>query len=272
FTSGRKFSTTTSAFFTMRLKAFTASGDFRLSVMLRLLRWRFWKSEPSRGPPSASPALGSGGNSILMTLAPQSASWRTQVGPERTRVRSSTVNRSSAVEAIGLEDLGREDLGRADLRGDGFARKGLVREGDLRDAMVGTLSRCLVLNGPTFPEMPANVHWSASCLRRVDVLRDALPDSLRGRIFCGKPEIHFLENAPGRTRLRSAADILYGAGQPGGGRRISAHMTTPAPIVPTSSQRFWRLLLALLIAGTATLAAAQEQQRPRGPQQAQRTE
>jgi hypothetical protein len=32
------------------------------------------------------------GASILMTLAPQSASWRTQVGPERTRVRSSTVN------------------------------------------------------------------------------------------------------------------------------------------------------------------------------------
>ena len=44
---------------------------------------------------------GSGGNSILMTLAPQSASWRTQVGPARTRVRSSTVNRSSAREALG---------------------------------------------------------------------------------------------------------------------------------------------------------------------------
>src|SRR5215471_7440319 len=131
FTSGRKFSTTTSAFFTMRLKAFTASGDLRLSVMLRLLRCRFWKSEPSRGPPSASPALGSGGSSILMTLAPQSASWRTQVGPERTRVRSSTVKRSSAVEAFG-----RDDFGRADLRGDGFARNDRVREGALRDAMV----------------------------------------------------------------------------------------------------------------------------------------
>src|SRR5262245_8447297 len=131
FTSGRKFSTTTSAFFTMRLKAATAAGDFRLSVMLRLLRWRFWKSEPSRGPPSWSPALGSGGSSILMTLAPQSASWRTQVGPDRTRVRSRTVNRSRAVEAFG-----REDLGRADFRGDSFARKELVSEGALLDAMI----------------------------------------------------------------------------------------------------------------------------------------
>src|SRR5215471_15793925 len=101
FTSGRKFSTTTSAFFTMRLNAAKASGALRLSVMLRLLRCRFWKSDPSRGPPSGSPPPGSGGNSILMTLAPQSASWRTQVGPARTRVRSSTVNRSSAREALG---------------------------------------------------------------------------------------------------------------------------------------------------------------------------
>ena len=40
-----------------------------------------------------------GGASILMTLAPQSASWRTQVGPERTRVRSSTVKRERACDA-----------------------------------------------------------------------------------------------------------------------------------------------------------------------------
>src|SRR5205809_455679 len=36
-----------------------------------------------------------------MTLAPQSASCRTQVGPERTRVRSSTVKRERACEARG---------------------------------------------------------------------------------------------------------------------------------------------------------------------------
>ncbi len=41
------------------------------------------------------------GVSILMTSAPQSASWRTQVGPERTRVRSSTVKRVRALEARG---------------------------------------------------------------------------------------------------------------------------------------------------------------------------
>src|SRR5262249_50338956 len=42
-----------------------------------------------------------GGVSILMTLAPQSASWRTQVGPDRTRVRSRTVKRERAEEALG---------------------------------------------------------------------------------------------------------------------------------------------------------------------------
>ena len=50
--------------------------------MLRLLRCRFWKSGPvarRRPAPRRSPAAS--GVSILMTLAPQSASWRTQVGP-----------------------------------------------------------------------------------------------------------------------------------------------------------------------------------------------
>ena len=83
FTLGRKFSTTTSAFLTIRLNAATPSGDLKFSVMLRLLRCRFWKSDRSRGPPIASSMPG--GASILMTLAPQSASWRTQVGPARTR-------------------------------------------------------------------------------------------------------------------------------------------------------------------------------------------
>src|SRR5262245_23109715 len=61
--------------------------------MLRLLRCMFWKSGPWRRSsmaPSFSP-----GSSILMTLAPQSASWRTAVGPERARVRSRTVKRAS---------------------------------------------------------------------------------------------------------------------------------------------------------------------------------
>src|SRR5690242_7987976 len=76
-------------------------GDFRSSVMLRLLRCRFWKSALLRGPPGPSPFSRCGGVSILMTLAPQSASWRTQVGPERTRVRSRTVKRERAWEALG---------------------------------------------------------------------------------------------------------------------------------------------------------------------------
>src|SRR3981189_968768 len=102
FTSGRKFSTTTSAFLTSRRNTASPSGAFRFSVMLRLLRCRFWKSEPSRGPPGGSPLSSCGGDSILVALAPQSASWRTQVGPERTRVRSRTVKRERAFEALGI--------------------------------------------------------------------------------------------------------------------------------------------------------------------------
>jgi len=37
--------------------------------------------------------------SILITSAPKSASWRTHVGPARTRERSRTRKRASAVEA-----------------------------------------------------------------------------------------------------------------------------------------------------------------------------
>src|SRR5262245_13734484 len=85
----------------MRWKVSSPAFSFKFSVMLRLLRCRFWKSGPSRGPPGASPGSAVGGISILMTLAPQSASWRTQVGPERTRVRSRTVKRASACEALG---------------------------------------------------------------------------------------------------------------------------------------------------------------------------
>src|SRR3954471_17678814 len=69
--------------------------------MARLLRCRFWKSEPWRGPPGCSPPASSSSASILMTLAPQSASCRTQVGLARTRVRSSTVKRDKACEARG---------------------------------------------------------------------------------------------------------------------------------------------------------------------------
>src|ERR1043165_2289384 len=106
FTSGRKFSTTTSALAAILLSTATPSGDLRFRVIARLLRCRFWKSEPSRGPPSPSPSLICAGISILMQFAPQSASWRTQVGPARTRVRSRTVKRLSAVEALGNDMQG----------------------------------------------------------------------------------------------------------------------------------------------------------------------
>src|SRR2546423_15196104 len=80
------------------MKIATPSFAFRLRVIERLLRCRFWKSGPSRGPPIVSlPTLG--GVSILITSAPKSASCRTQVGPARTRDRSRTRKRASAVEA-----------------------------------------------------------------------------------------------------------------------------------------------------------------------------
>src|SRR6266851_4162943 len=68
------------------------SGAFRSSVRLRLLRCRFWKSKPWREPTSVA---ASSGASTLSTSAPQSASWRTAVGPARARVRSITLKRAS---------------------------------------------------------------------------------------------------------------------------------------------------------------------------------
>src|SRR5712692_1691746 len=47
-TSGRKFSTTTSARAAILFSSATPSGALRSSVMLRLLRCRFMKSEPLR--------------------------------------------------------------------------------------------------------------------------------------------------------------------------------------------------------------------------------
>src|SRR5207302_10889585 len=93
--------TTTSACSTRRLNTSRPFGSFKLSVIARLLRCKFWKSEPCRAPPSCSLPASSSSASILTTLAPQSASCRTQVGPERTRVRSSTVKRDRACEARG---------------------------------------------------------------------------------------------------------------------------------------------------------------------------
>ena len=56
-------------------------------------------SGPSRGPPMLSFGSTPGGDSILITSAPKSANWRTQVGPARTRVRSRMRRRESAEEA-----------------------------------------------------------------------------------------------------------------------------------------------------------------------------
>ena len=67
--------------------------------MLRLLRLRFWKSEPLRPIEMSRPAPNI---STIRTSAPQSASWRTAVGPERTRVRSRTLKRASGRSVTAL--------------------------------------------------------------------------------------------------------------------------------------------------------------------------
>src|SRR6266446_6568470 len=79
----------TSAFSASFMKIAWPCGLLRLSVIAFLLRCRFWKSKPWRWPPMAS-VLPSEGGSILITCAPQSASWRTAVGPARCAVRSRT--------------------------------------------------------------------------------------------------------------------------------------------------------------------------------------
>src|SRR5207249_8145637 len=192
----------------MRLNAAKASGALRLSVMLRLLRCRFWKSDPSRGPPSGSPPPGSGGNSILMTLAPQSASWRTQVGPARTRVRSRTVKRWSAPEALG---------------------KGLAF-GSLRIVSFCCISCCIPLpGGRREPDIASSL---ACCARR------------RGFEQAGLYPLWSVQ--VGRCNIA----------------RLDALMATPPLILP-SLTKLSRTLVALSIAGTSTLAIAQE--RPRRP-------
>src|SRR6185503_6926863 len=105
-TSGRKFSTTTSAVFTSRRKTSLPSGSLRLSVIARLLRCRFCMSGPWRGPPMFSFGSVPGGDSILITSAPKSENWRTQLGPARTRDRSRMRKRLSADEAAmaGMEE------------------------------------------------------------------------------------------------------------------------------------------------------------------------
>src|SRR5471032_2528952 len=89
------FSMTTSAFSASCIRISRPSSVFRFSVMARLLRCRFWKSEPSRRPSISSGSPSPGGGSTRITSAPQSASVRTQEGPARASVRSITLNRDS---------------------------------------------------------------------------------------------------------------------------------------------------------------------------------
>src|SRR5260221_10795033 len=123
------------------MKIATPSFSFRLSVIERLLRCRSWKSGPSRGPPMVS-ASRLGGVSIFTTSAPKSASWRTQVGPARTRERSRTRKRASAVEAgtWGMGGRDRNDVHRIITCHPG--EKMPVREHDLREIRDAVAKLC----------------------------------------------------------------------------------------------------------------------------------
>src|SRR3972149_5524570 len=88
---------TTSARATSFFRISMPRGCLRSSVIARLFRWRFRKSNPIA---VESPSISSRA-STLMAAAPRSASWRTAVGPERARVRSMTVRRSSGSGIVG---------------------------------------------------------------------------------------------------------------------------------------------------------------------------
>src|SRR5258707_9561302 len=124
------------------MKIATPSLSLRFSVTERLLRCRFWKSGPWRVPPMVS-ASRLGGVSIFTTSAPKSASWRTQVGPARTRDRSRTRKRASAVEAgtWGMEMRGLRMKGTAMItfrRGDEMS----VRDHDLNEIREAVAKLC----------------------------------------------------------------------------------------------------------------------------------
>src|SRR5579862_2994405 len=81
-TPGRKFSTRTSACSHSRRNTACPAGVVRSINTDRLLRLRFWGSDPPRSPRWGWP--------ICTTSAPRSASCRVQVGPDRAAVRSIT--------------------------------------------------------------------------------------------------------------------------------------------------------------------------------------
>ena len=166
----------------------------------RLLRCRFWKSEPSRGPPSPSASAMCSGISILTQFAPQSASWRTQVGPARTRVRSSTVKRLSAVEA------------RGNISGpaDGDREADNPRNGPPLST-AETLTQpcaCVPFPGRFARQRIAHLRHRQAHLRAVDQARAPQPVLDRRRARLGEQQPRQLgEIAPGPQRGRLVAGV-----------------------------------------------------------------
>ena len=78
---------------TSALRIASPSGFFRLSVMARLLRCRFWKSGPCRSPPS--PPSPSADLDLDHVARPNRRAGARRSGPARTRVKSITLNRDN---------------------------------------------------------------------------------------------------------------------------------------------------------------------------------
>src|SRR5438552_14801569 len=179
------------------MKIATPSFAFRLRVIERLLRCRFWKSGPSRGPPIVSLST-LGGVSILITSAPKSASCRTQVGPARTRERSSTRKRESAVEAGTW----------------GMAEDGIADQCDRYDNLYGRRR-----NDRSRTELERNPRRRGEALRELPdgILararpRAALPDRVRARAH--RKRLSLLPHSRGIRRR--GPGTLGRRGDPGG--------------------------------------------------------
>src|SRR6185503_16456023 len=138
-----------------------------------------------------------------MQFAPQSASWRTQVGPARTRVRSRTVKRESAVEARGNV---------MSVPADGVGGPTIPEIGPLCLPSKGSCSHARALDFPVDArrERIADLRHRQPYLRAVDQPGAPQPALDRRRARLGKQEAREIDQlAPGAQRTRLIAGDMH---------------------------------------------------------------